>query len=135
MPTYTLECKDEDCLRVQERRLTFAQYDEAKKGVLGLTCESCGCPAEFKFVPGAIGFNLKEGESGGWTTKSLKENGYRKSRRETMAKREKDHVFKSRLVPNYQGQEAGSWSDVKDHVRTVKGAEAASTYDPFVKGS
>jgi hypothetical protein len=133
MPTYTLQCTDEACFRTQERRMSFAQYDAAKSGDLGLTCESCGCPADLQFAPGVLGFSLKEGESGGWATKSIRENGYRSARSGVMAKRERDNVHKPKLVPNYKGQEAASWSEVRDHVRSTVGAESAATYDQLVK--
>ena len=132
MPTYTIRCEDKDCSHEQELRLSFTQYDEAKRGELGLTCAECGSPSELQFAPGQLGFSLKEGESGGWASKSVKENGYRQARAATMAKRERDHVHKPKLVPNFQGQEATSWSDVRDHVRSTKGAESAATYDSLV---
>lgn len=88
------------------------------------------------FDPGdSLGLVMKDGPSGGWASKSMKENKIREARRHEMARREKDHVFKSRLVPNYQGEEAHSWADVQDHVRTTKGVAAAKTYDRLVKAS
>jgi hypothetical protein len=113
------------------RRLTFAEYDAIKAGTQQMVDEE-GRPLEIVFNPGRVGFVLKDGVSGGWASKTNKESQYRRARNTTMARREKDHVFKSRLVPNYQGQEAHSWSDVQDHVRSTKGVESASTYDPLV---
>jgi hypothetical protein len=49
-----------------------------------------------------------------------------------MARREKNHAFKTKLIPNLNGQEASSWKDVRDEVRTQTGDVAASTYDAHV---
>jgi hypothetical protein len=133
MPNYSVKC-DGTCEGLKEMRLSFDQYDQARKGDLALMCPDCGeSSATLVFNPGNLGFILREGESGGWASKSLKENKFRESRNRIMAKRERDHVKKNQLVPNYEGVEASSWRDVQDHVRTVKGAEAAATYDPLVK--
>lgn len=128
MPNYTFECPDGTVL---SRRLTFAEYEEVKAGTLKLVDEN---DQELKLVfnPGEVGFVLKDGVSGGWASKALKENRIRQARSLEMARREKDHVFKSRLVPNYQGQEAHNWGDVQDHVRSTKGDHAARTYDRLV---
>lgn len=132
MPTYSVTCKGE-CKGNHDLRLSFEQYDEAKKGEMALLCPNCGdAEATLAFNPGNVGFILREGESGGWVSKSLRENKHRAARAKIMEKRERDHVMKNKLVPNYQGVEANSWSDVQDHVRTTKGEEAASTYNPLV---
>jgi len=79
-----------------------------------------------------VKFVLKDGESGGWASKSMKENKYRQERRQVMTKRERDHAPKTRLIPNFGGKEAHSWADVRDHVQSVKGAASAATYDRLV---
>jgi hypothetical protein len=57
---------------------------------------------------------------------------------------ERDHVFKPKLQPNYDGMETGTWKDAREVARSatakVLGAPianvVASTYDPLVqKGS
>lgn len=132
MPNYSVQCEG-GCEGVHEARLTFEQYDATKKGETGLLCPKCGeAPAKLVFNPGSVNFILREGESGGWASKAIKENKYRSARAKIMEKRERDHVKKNQLVPNYQGTEAHSWSDVQDHVRSTKGAEAASTYNQLV---
>lgn len=128
MPNYTFERPDGSLVT---KRFSFAFYDEIVAGTKVVTDDD-GTPLTLMFNPGAIGFVMKDGQSGGWATKIGKEKKYRVARNDQMAQREKDHVFKSKLVPNYQGQEAHSWSDVQDHVRTTKGEFSASTYDPLV---
>jgi hypothetical protein len=99
---------------------------------MALPCECKEGNLQLEFNPGDVGFILKDSPVGGWQSKAIKESKYRARRAEVMAKREKDHVFKSQLVPNYKGQEGTSWKEVQDHVRAEKGDVSASTYEPLV---
>lgn len=128
MPMYTFATQSGETV---SKRLTFAEYEQVKAGQKEVL-DASGQPLALVFDPGTVGFILKDGASGGWTSKSGKENKYRKARATEMSRREKDHVFKNQLVPNYGGEEAHSWKDVRDHVHSTKGAEAASTYDHLV---
>lgn len=127
MPQYTFKRTDGTILT---RRLSFTAYEAIKAGTMQITDEGLGL--EIVFNPGSVGFVMKDGVSGGWASKTEKERKYRAGRNTQMARREKDHVFKTRLIPNYDGHEAHNWADVQDHVRTTKGVVAASTYDPLV---
>ena len=109
MPTYTFQRPDGTTFT---KRLSFADYDAIVAGDKKLV-DADDNELPLVFNPGEVGFVLKDGESGGWASKAMKENKYRAERAQVMAKRERDHVFKSRLVPNYQGQEASNWSDVR----------------------
>lgn len=132
MPIYTFQRPDGSRFA---KRLSFSDYESIRSGESKLEDQD-GNELPLVFDPGdGLGFVLKDGESGGWASKSMKENRIRAERRNEMARREKDHVFKSRLVPNYQGEEAHSWADVQDHVRTTKGLAAAKTYDRLVKAA
>ncbi len=128
MPTYTFRRMDGTTLN---RRLSFTEYEEVKSGDKKLV-DADGADLALVFDPSGMNFILKDGESGGWASKAMKENKHRVARREAVAKRERDHVFKSRLVPNYQGKEAHCWDDVRDHVHVTKGEVAAQTYDHLV---
>jgi hypothetical protein len=130
MPTYTF-IKPSDGSQVM-KRLSFSEYEAVKAGEKAIQ-DASGEALTIVFNPGQVGFVLKDGESGGWASKTEKERKYRTVHTADMARREKDHVFKSRLVPNYNGQEAHCWADVQDHVRTTKGKLAASTYNSHVK--
>jgi predicted nucleic acid-binding Zn ribbon protein len=132
MPTYLVECHE--CGTTRDQRLSYSDYDAVKEGKKTLTCKNCGLEAKIGFAPGNLGFVLKEGESGGWATKSIKENAYRKKRREELAQKERDHVFKASLQPNFDGVETGTWKDAQELARKEKGDLSASTYDPLVKG-
>jgi predicted nucleic acid-binding Zn ribbon protein len=131
MPTYQVECHE--CGTTRDQRLSYSDYDAVEAGDKKLTCNHCGLEAKIGFAPGNLGFVLREGESGGWATKSIKENAYRKKRRDEVAKRERDHVFKPSLQPNFEGVETGTWKEAQELARNEKGDGSASTYDSLVK--
>ena len=133
MPTYQIECLE--CGTTENKRITFSDYDAIKTGTQPLTCRNCQKPAQIGFTPGGVNFVLKDGESGSWASKAIKESAYRGRRRNQMAQREKDHVFKSSLQPNYDGVETGTWKDAQELARKEKGNESATTYDPLVQKS
>lgn len=129
MPNYTFQTPSGELL---SKRLTFVEYQAVKDGELKLVDDQDN-ELKLVFNPGDVGFVLKDGESGGWASKALKENRYRTERRHLMTRRERDNVMKPKLVPNFKGQEAHSWADVRDHAMTVNGAASASTYDRLVR--
>lgn len=146
MPLYDTQCWS--CQNRETRKLSFQQYEEVISGARSLAC-SCGGRPELVFDPSAVSFVLKDGEAGGWVSKATKENRYRAGRRQVMARRERDHVKPNRLIPNHNGQVAGSWAEAKDaayqstyaRVNREHGAgeaaraaaESAKTYDSHVK--
>jgi len=132
MPTYQIECHE--CGTTRDQRLSFSDYDQVKAGQKPLACNNCGLPAQIGFCPGNLGFILKEGESGGWASKSIKENAYRAKRRDAVGKKERDHVFKASLQANYNGTETGSWREAQELARKEKGDDAAASYDHLVAG-
>jgi predicted nucleic acid-binding Zn ribbon protein len=131
MPTYSTRC--EACTQEASIRLSFVDYESVKLGVKSLECTACQGKVLLAFNPGDVTFVLKDGESGGWQSKALKENKYRGRRREIMAKREKDHVFKTRLIPNHAGVETDTWRGAQEEARKEGGDLAASTYEPLVR--
>jgi hypothetical protein len=130
MPTYETICTQ--CGVKADRRLSFSAFDKIRAGTQELQCSGCEAKVEFSFSPGTLGFILKEGPSGGWATKSIKENQYRKKRGTVMSQRQKDHVRTPKLQPNYKGEETGTWKEAQEAVRKEKGDLAASTYAPLV---
>lgn len=128
MPSYTFRRADG---ATTKRKLTFEEYDLIQSGAFQVVDDE-GAPLELIFNPAGVGFVMKDGPSGGWISKAQKENGYRSAHGAVMARRERDHVFKTRLIPNYKGQEAESWGDVRAEVRKQSGHGAASTYDHHV---
>jgi hypothetical protein len=129
MPTYETIC--EKCNAKVDRRLTFSEFDEVKSGAKELVC-GCGSPLKLGFSPGTLGFIMKEGPSGGWATKSIKENQYRKKRGAAISQKQKDHVMVPKLQPNYKGEETGTWREAKEAARKDRGDLSASSYDPLI---
>ncbi len=130
MPTYTILCPE--CGTQADKRLSFAEYDNVKAGTHVIPCGTCGSNSEISFNPGKVSFVLKDGESGGWATKTIKEKTYRSNRRDEMARRERDHVFKPKLQPNYAGVETGTWREAQEMARKEGGNDSASSYDSLV---
>lgn len=130
MPRYSVQCKD--CNLSGEVRLTYEEHDELRSGAKAVECD-CGGKASLYFNPGDVSFVMKDGPSGGWVSKALREHKYRKERNQVMARRERDHVFKSKLVPNYNGMETGTWRDAQEEARKDKGDLAAKSYNSLVK--
>jgi hypothetical protein len=128
VPTYTFQAQDGATTR---RKLTFEEYDLVRAGTLHVVGDE-GQALELVFNPSGMAFVLKDGPSGGWMSKANKENGYRVKHGQTMLRREQDHVFKTKLIPNYQGEEASTWKDVREEARKQSGDIAASTYDSHV---
>lgn len=133
MPLYATKCTSTTCRTERDVRLSFAQYDEVREGKRQLACKACGERSEIQFAPGNVGFTFKDGESGGWASKAMKENAYRANRRHVMERRERDHVFKPKLVPNYKGDEAPTWRDAQEQARKDGGDLSAVTYEPLVQ--
>jgi hypothetical protein len=128
MPTYTFKTTEGQEVT---RRLTIAQFEQVREGLLELQDED-GSVLELLFRPGNTAMVMKDGPSGGWASKAMKENKYRKAHNRVMDQRQRDHVRKTKLIPNLNGVEASNWREVQDEVRTQKGAEAAATYEPLV---
>ena len=93
------------------------------------------------FDPGNVNFVLKDGESGGWTSKAGKENAYRARRNKVLAQKTKDHVFKTKLIPNFDGQQTENWREAQEQARATPHVDSegravardVSTYEPLVK--
>jgi hypothetical protein len=119
---------------VEDRRLSFAEYDEVTAGRETITCPACEQAMEIGFAPGNVTFVLKDGPSGGWASKAIRENKHRAARREVMGKRQRDHVFTPALQPNYKGEETGTWREAQEQARKDKGELAAVTYNPLIQG-
>jgi hypothetical protein len=130
MPIYTFECPDGSRFT---KRLSMADYEAIKSGKKALL-DSDDNELKLVFDPGRVSFTLKDGESGGWPTRTSKERKFRRRRYKEMGRRQDEHAPKTRLVPNHGGQLADKWEDVQDHVRTTDGEAAAMTYDHLVAG-
>ncbi len=128
MPNYTFKNHDG---KLFSKRLSMTDYEAIQAGEKALVDDDNN-ELKLVFNPGRVSFTLKDGESGGWPTRTSKERKFRRRRYKEMGRRMKDHAPKTRLVPNHGGQLADKWADVQDHVHTTSGAAAASTYDQLV---
>lgn len=129
MPMYSYECPNHHKFSFL---MTFSDREKADSAG-GIPCKKCDSLCVGIFDPGDVGGILKDGESGSWSSKALKEKAYRSRRWDHLGQKNKDHVRPHDLVPNYEGQVHDRWSDIQDHVRTTSGEEAASSYESYVK--
>jgi len=128
MPIYTFKNPDG---KLFSKRLSISDFEAIQSGESVLVDDN-DVELELVFNPGQIGFTLKDGESGGWPSRTSKERKFRSRRYDEMGRRQKDHAPKTRLVPNHEGKLADKWADVQDHVQTTDGPVAAATYDHLV---
>ena len=140
MPTYTTKCQK--CEVTSRVRLSFEDYDLFQKGEIALKCVRCDGTCGIEFDPGNVNFVLKDGESGGWVSKSIKENKYRAKHQKVVERRQRDHAPRTRLLPNFGGEIAPSWKEAREEAYDVAltetkdpvaAKEAASTYDSLVR--
>ena len=133
MPFYKTHC--EACKAETEIKLSFSDYDAVKIGTKLLECSSCQGKVVIDFDPGNVGFIFNDGESGGWQSKAIKENKYRKDHWGVMGRKKKDHVFQQKLIPNFDGKETSSWREAKADAVKELGPSAAKSYDPLIKAA
>jgi mono/diheme cytochrome c family protein len=111
--------------------MSMVDYESVKLGAKSLECASCHGQAKLVFNPGNVSFVMKDGETGGFQSKAIKENTWRAKHRVEMARRERDHVFKTKLIPNYEGQQTESWREAQEHAR--KDGKDTATYTPLIR--
>jgi len=134
MPTYTFTKEDGSEVK---KKLSFTEFKKVQAGELEIKDEE-GRPMALEFNPGRVGFNLKDGASGSFPSKASKERKYRQKRYRVMGQRQKDHVHKPELIPNYMGQEAGSWKEAQNMAETDRDVDKdirkgiAKGYDALV---
>lgn len=128
MPTYSTQC--ESCGRTTDIRLSFVDYESVRLGAKTLECTDCHGKVGLAFNPGDLSFVMKDGESGGWSSKAGKENAYRARRNKILDKKTRDHVFKTKLVPNFAGQQTENWREAQEHARKEGGN--TTTYEPLI---
>ena len=128
MPTYSTQCSG--CGNAATTRMSYQDYESVKLGVKTLECATCHGQVAIVFNPGDVSFVLKDGESGGFTSKANKENKYRARRNKILDKKTQDHVFKTKLIPNYAGQQTENWREAQEAARKEGGD--TSTYAPHI---
>ena len=140
MPTYTMKC--ESCQKSVEKRLSFEAYEALEAGTNTVPCPACTGKLGLVFDPCNVSFVLRDGESGGWVSKAMRENKYRAERVGVMGRRQRDHAPNPKLTPNFAGETTNTWAEarqaaydkaIQETQDTSAAREAARTYDSFVK--
>jgi hypothetical protein len=116
------------CFHVQE---DSCSVDE--RLVFAPKCEKCGSICHYKFTPTLFQFALKDGPSGSWVSKGLRYQKHRAKQHELAGKRQRERYGDiHKLVPNYSGNDTGTWSEAQFQAAKDKGPKAASTYANLV---
>ena len=74
---------------------------------------------------------LKDGPSGSWPSKGERFKQYRAKQSEAAKHRQEErfgHLRKD-AIPNFNGQETGSWQEAQSQAMKEKGAESAATFN------
>lgn len=98
-------------------------------------CTECGASCDYTWTPTVTQFILKDGPSGVAPGKANSFLQYRHKRNEEMKRRQKDrygHLNRD-AVPNYNGEETGTWAEAQFQAQKDKGVEAAATFVDKVK--
>ncbi len=134
MPTYTYQCTNEGCKddegnrTVVEADCNMREFKEAQP-----PCTSCGDPCAYIFTPSVANFILKDGASGSWPSKGNRFKQYRQKASEAALVRQKDRYGeKHGAIPNYKGEETGTWEEAKYQAIKDKGLEVAPTFNQKV---
>lgn len=121
---YDFEC--ESCGHVHEQSLSMDAFKTVKEE--GVDCPECGEHAVYKFNPGSVTIGFA-GDA--WADKNHREKAYRKRRSSYMEKRMRTNHKTPELVPNYGGEEAGSWEEARD--AAVEAGKSGLTYEPLIQ--
>ena len=96
-------------------------------------CEKCGAKCKYIFTPTVVQFALKDGPSGSYPSKGERFKKFRTKQHELAGKRQRDRYGDvHKLVPNFAGQETGSWREAQHQASQKKGLDAAATYSNLV---
>ena len=97
-------------------------------------CERCNSVCNYIWVPSVPQVAFKDGPSGSWVSKGLRFKRHR-DKESAAAKRRQDERFgdAKQLIPNYKGEETGSWKEAQRVAADKNGPESAATYNHLVK--
>jgi len=95
-------------------------------------CDKCGAKCKYKFTPTVVQFALKDGPSGSWPSKGNRFKKFREEQSKKAAKRQQGRYGNPSAVPNYKGEETGTWAEAQSRASNDKDnpnpAETAATY-------
>jgi len=117
---YIYKCS---CGNIEKKNLSISDRD------ILIPC-SCGKDMARVFNTGDVNFSLK---GWGWTGQDYKEKRVRAKRSVEMALKQHERYGEGpKLIPNYNGQEAKSWEDVRDQAVSEKGSDSAALYRDLI---
>lgn len=119
---YDFKCTSCDARQTVD--LSISAFEEKKAGI---PCPQCDGVAFHHIDFGGVTFSFK-GDA--WADKNYREKNYRKTRSAYMSQRQAQNNKMLTLVPNYQGEEAETWQEVKE-VAAAAGKDTSS-YEPWI---
>ena len=123
MPTYHYSCTK--CEHVREDDAKMSSFKEHHPD-----CTECGASCNYIWIPSIPQVAFKDGPTGGWPSKANHFKEYRRQQSIKMEKRQKDRYghLRTDAIPNYQGNDTGTWQEAQFQALKDKGAESAATF-------
>lgn len=99
-------------------------------------CPKCESPCDYEWIPSVPHGILKDGPSGSWPSKGERFKKYRAKQSEAAEKRQNGRFASAKdgAIPNYKGEETGTWKEAQQLALADRGAESAATYAAKVEG-
>lgn len=92
-------------------------------------CPECDGVCDNVFIPTVPYISFKDGPSGSWPGKGNRFKQYRAKQAELAQKRQNERYGISKeALPNYKGEETGTWAEAQQLALKDKGIESAATY-------
>lgn len=98
-------------------------------------CPLCGTQCNYEFVATVPQIAFKDGPTGSWVSKGLRYQQYRREQHRKAGERQRERYghLSTEAVPNYKGQETGTWAEAQSQAMKDKGAESAATFNSKVR--
>ena len=126
---YDFACTNGSCGNVIEDDVKLAERDAHHPA-----CPKCGSPCNYRFAATIVHTILKDGPSGSWPSKGERFKKYRARQSVAAEKRQNERFGMAKeSLPNYKGQETGTWREAKDLAVADKGQDIGKTYDRKIK--
>lgn len=126
MPTYDFKCTS--CEFVFEDSCSISGRDNHRP-----KCE-CGGEATYIYIPTVPLVSFKDGPSGSWPSKGNRFKEYRAKQAAAAERRQNERytVVKNGAVPNFKGQETGTWQEAQIAAMKESGPQSAATFNAKV---
>jgi hypothetical protein len=122
--TYTFKCSV--CEKITEAELPISIDQKA----VHPPCMFCGEPCNYFWVPSVPQIVFRDGATGSWPSKGNRFKQYRQKESERAATRQKARYGEAKVaIPNYKGEETGTWEEAKSQAIKDKGLEVVPAYD------